>query len=534
MNDIPNTRVLVIDDEIMVRDNIEEILVPKHFAEAEMVSKAASLLFDSQYLMPTERGNNIPRFSVDKASNGMEGVEMVKLSLIQNRPYAVIFLDMRMPGWDGLETAIRIREYDVKAEIIFITAFSDRSIGEIMAKAGQNVGYHCKPYAAEEIIQLATKAVVDYNKLRNLEDLIDMISSIGVAGQQMLPVLLRNILDQLATYIGSDMAVMGKITNNYVYEKLFSIGTLEQVVNIDELIVNLKDNDYEQEQVIQLEEVVLVKLETYTIFAVLKKEERLKTEKLYLLKLFVQNAAKAIRNAELQDKLILKEKLALIGNAVGMIMHDLRSPIKNIAQFTEILRGEQIDNNEFLDAIDTCAHQASEIFDDLLDFVNNSALKKVRLNLGHVIREGVRIAELKSGTNAVEIYTIIDDEIEILGDASKLRRIIANLVSNALEALSNLPMNGKQVHISSLPELTRATITIRDNGPGIPVEILDNLFEPFVTKNKSNGTGLGLAIVRQYIEAHGGTVSVRNEGGAVFDISLPIVTQNTRGSDLAN
>ena len=525
MNDIPNTRVLVIDDEMMVRDNIEEILVPRHYVESETVSKAASLLFDSQVGTNADRGTNIPDFTVDKASNGMEGVEMVKQSLIQHHSYAVIFLDMRMPGWDGLETAIQIRKHDSKAEIIFITAFSDRSIGEIMAKAGQNVGYHCKPYASEEIIQLATKAVTDYNKLRNLEDLIDIISSITVSEQQMLPVLLRNILDQLAAYIGSDMAVMGKITNDYVYEKLFSIGTDQEVINIEELVAHLMRNDYEKEQVIQLDEIVLVKLESYTIFAVLKKQERLKTEKLYLLKLFVQNAARAIKNAELQDKLVLKEKLALVGNAVGMVMHDLRSPIKNIELFTQIIRDENIES-EFLDAIDTCAHQASEIFDDLLDFINNTPLKKVRLNLGQIVREGIKIAELKSATGAATIYTIIEDEIEVYGDASKLRRAIANLVGNALEVLSNLKVSDGQIHISTLAEQNEAIVTIRDNGPGIPADILGNLFEPFVTKNKSNGTGLGLAIVQQYVVAHGGSVLVRNEGGAVFDIFLPLISKS--------
>ena len=65
-------------------------------------------------------------------------------------------------------------------------------------------------------------------------------------------------------------------------------------------------------------------------------------------------------------------------------------------------------------------------------------------------------------------------------------------------------------------------ITIRDNGPGIHPEITKTLFEPFVTKQKSNGTGLGLAIVKQYIIAHGGEIKVENDHGAVFTITLPL------------
>ncbi len=65
-------------------------------------------------------------------------------------------------------------------------------------------------------------------------------------------------------------------------------------------------------------------------------------------------------------------------------------------------------------------------------------------------------------------------------------------------------------------------ISISDNGPGIPKEIMSTLFEPFVTQNKANGTGLGLAIVKQYVSAHGGKITVSNNNGALFTIALPL------------
>jgi signal transduction histidine kinase len=65
-------------------------------------------------------------------------------------------------------------------------------------------------------------------------------------------------------------------------------------------------------------------------------------------------------------------------------------------------------------------------------------------------------------------------------------------------------------------------MSISDNGPGIPQEILATLFEPFVTKDKNNGTGLGLAIVKQYVHAHSGHISAANDNGAVFKINLSL------------
>ncbi len=524
MKEAANSAVLVIDDEEMVRDNIEEILVPrKASTDSVNVNLAANILFDapSESLL-TARTSNIPNFTVHKASNGMEGVELVKKSVLEGRPYAVIFLDMRMPGWDGMETAVEIRKYDSKAEIIFVTAFSDRSIDDIIARAGQNVGYHCKPYASEEITQLATKAVADYNKLRNLEKLIEAISSISLDEKQ-LNSLLQNILDQLATYVETDMALLGKLHENYVYEKIFATGSIEGKMDLEKLISRVKGINIADGEVVQLDDVVLARLDNYTIFAVLKKDEKLKTEKLYLLKLFVLNAAKAIRNAELGEKLLQKEKLSAVGNAVSMMMHDLRSPIKNIPVLTDLMRQDNIES-EWLGMIDACGTQASEIFEDFLDFIKDSPVKKLPVDITKIIDEGIKLAEARGSKGQVAIHKHIPPGLSVPGDESKLKRSIMNLVNNAMDALTDHKVADPAIDITVEDKATpgRLSITIRDNGPGIPEDILKTVFDPFITKKKVNGTGLGLAIVKQYITAHGGNIKVANDKGAAFTISLPI------------
>jgi two-component system NtrC family sensor kinase len=523
MKEAVNTTVLVIDDEEMVRDNIEEILVPRKISpQSESVDKAASILFDiPEGTLQSARVTNIPNFTVHKASNGMDGVEMVKKSVAAGCPYAVIFLDMRMPGWDGMETALQIRKYDSKAEIIFVTAFSDRSIDDIIAKAGQNVGYHCKPYASEEITQLATKAVTDYNKLRNLEKLIEAISSISL-DEQHLNSLLQNVLDQLATYVETDMALLGKLHDNQVYEKIFTFGAIEAKINLKELIERVKSAGIADGEVIQLDEVVLARLDNYTIFALLKKEEKLKTEKLYLLKLFVLNAAKAIRNAELREKLIQKEKLSAVGKAMSMMMHDLRSPIKNIAVLTDMMRRDNV-KSEWLGMIDECGIQASEIFEDFLDFIKETPAKKSPVSVTRIVEEGIKLAKARNDSAAVVIHKNIPADLELSGDESKLKRSVMNLVNNAMDALVDQKIVNPRIDILAATDTDgkNVIITIRDNGQGIPPEISKTLFDPFITKQKSNGTGLGLAIVKQYITAHGGSIGVENDTGAIFTIILP-------------
>lgn len=520
MNNL-NTAVLIIDDEEMVRDNIEEILVPPVYSEEnEYINEAVNILFDTPKPILTTRARNIPAFTVDKASNGMEGLKRVIQAVESGRPYAVIFLDMRMPGWDGLETAMEIRKHDVKAEIIFITAYSDKSIDEIVEQAGQNVGYHCKPYAPEEILQLATKAVTDYNRLRNLEKLIESISYINFDKTQLTS-LLKNILEQIAESLETDMALIGKLHEDYTYEKVLSTGALEERINLDELIGRVREINIDKNEVIQLDDMVLARMEDYYVFSVLKSGGRIKTEKMYLLRLFVQNAGQAIRNAELSEKLIQKEKLSAIGQVISMVMHDLRAPIKNIKMLTGMLREEGQDN-EIIDMIDQSAEQASGIFDDFLDFVRDTPVQKQPVDLKKVAEDAVKLSEGHSGFGRVKMNVTMPGQLIVQGDESKLRRTVNNLVNNALDILYARNVQHAVIDITSWQTGDEVQLQIRDNGPGIPAEIMSTLFEPFVTRGKSNGTGLGLAIVKQYINAHGGKITVSNDGGAVFSIVLPL------------
>ncbi len=520
MNEV-NTSVLVIDDEEMVRDNIEDILIPHGQSEdQEDIDNAFDVLFGSPKPLLLTRNPCIPVFTVDKASNGMEGLKKVQLAIEKGRPYAVIFLDMRMPGWSGLETAIEIRKYDVKAEIIFVTAYSDRSIDEIVEQAGQNVGYHCKPYAPEEIIQLATKAVTDYNKLRNLEKLIESISSLGLNKNQ-LNSLLKNILEQLAGSLDTNMALIGKLDKDMKYEKVLSIGAVEEKVNLDELTSRVKNVKIEKDEVVQVDELVLARIDNYYVFAVLQKQEKLKTEKMYLLKLFVQNAAQAIRNAELTEKLIQKEKLSAVGQVIGMVMHDLRAPIKNIKYMTDMMR-EEGEDNELIDMIDQSAEQASGIFEDFLDFIKDIPVQKKPVDVNKITVEAIDQAKSRDGWENITVQSFIPDGLFVPGDESKLRRAVNNLINNAADVLFDHKIANPFIHISSWTESGKLMLSVCDNGPGIPAEILNTLFDPFVTQNKNNGTGLGLAIVKQYVSAHGGKIMVTNNQGAVFTITLPL------------
>lgn len=172
--------------------------------------------------------------------------------------------------------------------------------------------------------------------------------------------------------------------------------------------------------------------------------------------------------------------------------------------------------------VDVCGEQASEIFDDFLDFIRETPLTTQPVSVSQLVKDGIELASKRDEIKNIELTEDIEENLFVLGDNSKLKRVIMNLVSNAVEVLKIKKTKGGLIHISACKSADQVIIKIKDNGPGIPSSIKNTLFDAFVTSEKSNGTGLGLAIVKQFVLAQKGTISVENIEGAVFTITLPI------------
>ena len=151
-SEFENQRVLIIDDNPAIHEDFRKVLMGSSDSERE-VDAAAAMLFGSSPGMVESK-----RFELGFACSGQEGLDAVRKAMDQSAPFAVAFVDIRMPnGWDGIETVARIWEIDSEIQIVLCSAYSDYSWEEMMSRLGvsERLLILKKPFDNIEVLQLA-------------------------------------------------------------------------------------------------------------------------------------------------------------------------------------------------------------------------------------------------------------------------------------------------------------------------------------------------------------------------------------------
>jgi C4-dicarboxylate-specific signal transduction histidine kinase len=124
----------------------------------------------------------------------------------------------------------------------------------------------------------------------------------------------------------------------------------------------------------------------------------------------------------------------------------------------------------------------------------------------------------------IQVTTSLDSADHlVMGDRTQLEQVMLNLITNAVDAMAQLPAYSRKLEIGSRFDGQQVTVTVRDNGPGIAPALRDTIFAPLVT-SKATGMGMGLAICKSIIEAHGGILRAESPAtGAAFSFSIPAI-----------
>jgi PAS domain S-box-containing protein len=212
-----------------------------------------------------------------------------------------------------------------------------------------------------------------------------------------------------------------------------------------------------------------------------------------------------------------RELLEGASRVSNMMRHDLKGPLQTIRSASYLVRSHPEKAGEMADAIDRSVDYASKILEDLRSTTSPAELQKTLVSINDLVEQSLKATSIPLG---VEVRFVGgSDFVAASVDITRIRRVLDNLIKNALEA-----MVGKGVLTLRVEKAGgAAVIEVEDTGPGIKPETQVHIFEPFYT-TKPLGTGLGLAYSKQAVEAHGGSISVRSEvgKGTTFVVSLPL------------
>ena len=236
------------------------------------------------------------------------------------------------------------------------------------------------------------------------------------------------------------------------------------------------------------------------------------------------------RLAQLQDEVMHVSRLSAMGEMASGLAHELNQPLTAVVNFlgtAKVLRqsGDDSKLDELLAAASQQALRAGQIIRRLRTFVSRGTVQEEWTPVGELIADSVALALASRGRSDVELRVETADPDQLVcADRVQIQQVLVNLLRNAAEALDEMPPERREIMVRSEPDTDpeRVVLEVRDSGPGLAEEMLASLFTPFVS-GKEGGMGVGLSICKRIVEAHGGTLTARNnpDGGATFRFTLP-------------
>jgi PAS domain S-box-containing protein len=222
------------------------------------------------------------------------------------------------------------------------------------------------------------------------------------------------------------------------------------------------------------------------------------------------------------------EQRALLGEVTAIFAHEVRNPINNISTGLQLMSMNLPEDDPNQDLIGRLSHECNRLnhlMQSVLTFSKPAESAPQPIDLNELLPATVeRWRPRLARFNIKHEIHLTTNKAAILGDARALEQVFNNLISNAIEAMKD---TGGTITINIRPAPSISSreyveVSVIDNGPGIPEDILDRIFDPFVTSNR-NGTGLGLSIAKRIVNKHKGSIDVASiPGGTVFRSIFPV------------
>ena len=238
----------------------------------------------------------------------------------------------------------------------------------------------------------------------------------------------------------------------------------------------------------------------------------------------IEDTNRSLREA--QERLIQGERLATIGEMAAGIAHELKNPLVSIGGFARRLEKKLHPGSAesgYAETIVREVQRLEKMLTDILSFSKKTAICYNHCNITEILEDSLAIVVPALEESGVKVHRRYPRQIiSFLGDCQQLKQVFINLFFNAQEAMKNGGELNITVASTKLNGKEAASVKVADTGGGIPLEALNNIFNPFYT-TKETGTGLGLPIANRIVTNHGGKIQVNNHPGigVEFNVVLP-------------
>ena len=558
-----NHRILVIDDNPAIHEDFRKVLNPTGSQLAgELDDDEASLFGDAP------AASRALSFQIDSAFQGQEGLEMVRAAELAGRPYAVAFVDVRMPpGWDGIETISHIWKEFPGLQIVICTAYSDYSWDEISEAVGNtdHVLVLKKPFDNVEVMQMA-HALSKKWQLTQIANR-QMAELDALVNKRTLE--LREANARLTGEVAERAAAQDALRiSEERFSKAFHGSPVPMAIqrtdrpgflDANERFVELLDSSREavlageakfwadEETSEQIgaglsgpnavrDLAASIRTSSGEIRQVLVAAEKLELGNVPYRLLILQDITD---RARLETELRQAQKMESVGRLAAGVAHDFNNILTVILGNTSLqLRNPRLDEklSASLHQVVRAAERATALTRQLLAYSRKQIIQRRPLALNAAVEQTVAMLRRVIGEHIAIDLQLNADLPPVFADASNIDQVVMNLALNARDAMRD---GGRLTFTTTLAELAEADrgkhpgvqarrfvcLAVKDTGHGMDASTLSRVFEPFfTTKDPGKGTGMGLATVYGIMRQHNGWVEVESEPGrgAAFRVYVPL------------
>ncbi|HEX5047485.1 MAG TPA: ATP-binding protein [Gammaproteobacteria bacterium] len=461
----PNRRILLVDDNENIHEDFRRVLDPQGGADAELTVLSQALFGD------TPPPSAPQHYELDSAFQGEEALAKVESALATNRPYALAFVDVRMPpGWDGVKTTTELLRTDPHMSVVICSAYSDHSF-EDMAKAfgdTDRVLILKKPFDTIEVRQLAQALQRRWQLSKQAELKVDELESLVDRKTRRLEQANEQLRNEAAARSRAEAELR-------LAQKLESVGQLAAGL-----------------------------------------AHEINTPMQYIL-----DNVTFLRDAYGDLKTLLDAYRKAVAAIDGE--QTLAAEIRGVERAVKLEQLAEDLQRAFQETFDG-VRRVTEIVVSMKEFALVDENDKTLHDLNKIIRNTLTVAR-NEYKYVAEVNTELGELPPVSCHGGDVGQVLLALVVNAAQAIA---ATGRRelgrIAITSRADGDGVLISVRDNGVGIAAEIRDRIFDPFfTTKEVGRGRGQGLTIARAVVDKHRGslTFDTRAGEGTTFYLRLP-------------